>query len=341
MASLGWFHDELTLSDAAKLEYVDNTAKRVCQLALLLDHEDALDDGDPADYSRINTGPSTFDYTSGYLNFTASAAGDGLVSDTQFAADTPYRFEIEIQAKNNDNEPAVGCNHLQSISKGSDLMHISSRNAIGRLFPAKNGDVFNDMYCADGDEWTSIKIDRGHTQLGLTTLKTLSGTFDGQQIQCNTTINGDGSVAFYVMLGASRTGWQGWLRNLKLYLGYDTGGEDGSVVKDAGAGETWDGSVLATLAGSLALPDGFDYTNITFDYSYDDGSASWDTANTLAQLKTHMEAINTDKRYFRLKGNLNSDGDTQALMMLPNMPEVPLVASGGGGRVPRARRHNV
>ncbi len=324
MASLGWFHDELTLSDSDKLEYVENSGKRACKLSLLLDHEDALDDGAPADYTVVDGGSAVFDYSSGYLDFTAGDGGDGLKSDDQFA-DLPYRFELDVQLKTATGGPYIGCNQANNIADSYHLF-LAGNNGVGCMSPKKANRIWAYIFNVGSDEWTTVKITRDDITVGDFHLIASGGSYDGT-IACPVAAQNSGAGAFYTMIGGT-AGINFWARNLKLYLGYDTGGEYGYVVKDAGADKLWDGAQLATLAASLAEPDGIDYTNVTFDYSYDDGTPSWDTGNTLAQLKAHMEAIATNKRYFRLEGNLNSDAATQVVMMLPDMPEVPILGGG-------------
>lgn len=97
------------------------------------------------------------------------------------------------------------------------------------------------------------------------------------------------------------------IRNLKWYSGYATDGPTLTYVADAGAGKTFDGFVPTSLAaiGSWAT------TNAKFQYSFDDGTPSYNGSwLTLAELNA-LSASTERHRYIRLQVQVNSDGSTQ------------------------------
>ena len=334
MASLGWFHDELTLSDSDKLEYIDGTGKRACKLSLV---EQWTDDfaSDAGHLTMVDAGANV-EVSGGKLKFKGSSAWDanGAYLTALVSVGTPGRFTVPITIRGSKGYCMVGLARAAALDLDDELPNLffdSSGNLVPReksLFIRRciiNSSIDIDDTITLEWEWTY-----DGTYWSISVYASGADLADRKLLLHQTTDNVDVNVGFQInAYSAFSTQWE--LDNFKLEQGYDTGGEDGSVVKDAGAGETWDGSELATLAADLDTPDGYDYTNVTFDWSYDDGSASWTTGRTLAQLKSDMQAINTDKRYFRLKGNLNSDGDTQVEMMLPDMPDVPLTVSASGG----------
>jgi len=329
MASLGWFHDELVLSDSDKLEYVPRTAKRACRLTpqLVVD-EDFSGNALPANWSVFDTGGKVT-----FADGVMTIAGDGGFNAngviTEGIAPHPGYVEYTSQFNHSALDSIVGFtddNAALSTALSQPGYNIDSRlkmrlggtEPAGPVVDADTVYTFRHYYQFRGTDTPS------GMQYGVCRLTIQGGDFTDETLVFEYNTYADPTSPWYFMWQSHDVNrWQ-TIDNFKWYSGYDPSGVPAYVVKDAGEGEVWDGSALATLAASLALPDGYDYTNVTFDYSYDDGTPSWTTGRTLAQLKTAMEAINTDKRYFRLRGNLNSDGDTQVVMMLPDMPEVPL-----------------
>jgi len=97
------------------------------------------------------------------------------------------------------------------------------------------------------------------------------------------------------------------IKEWRWYSGYDTGGEYMEFVADAGAGQVFDGLDWS----NVDLPSGLAGTNLKYKTSYDDDPASYDGSwLTKAQLND-KGAVAGNKRYIRLRVQINSDGDTQ------------------------------
>lgn len=103
--------------------------------------------------------------------------------------------------------------------------------------------------------------------------------------------------------GANLSQW----KEFRIYSGFATDGPYLTYVADAGAGRLFDGFTPTNLAavGSWAT------TNAKFQYSFDDGTPSYNGSwLTLAQLNAET-ASTARHRYIRLLVQANSDGATQ------------------------------
>lgn len=300
-----------TVSDAAKVEIASaNAGERLYRLALQLIDNDALNDGDPPGYTRVNGGAATFDYSSGYLNFTGGAAGDGLYRTNALPAG-PYMIEAEIYIQNsvNSNGFLFGGNEAATIAATSDHAFLTTpNNSVTQAGIGKNGTVadYRVAVTSLATGWDKIRIYRDHWEPGYFVFVNVTNpTQCGAKLPRDHRISGAG--AFYVMLGAGAAGRTVWIRNLKVYSNYATDGPYIQYIADAGAGKTWDGWSFSSMAavGSWVT------TNAKFKYSFDDGveayNASW---LTLAELQA-LDALTTRMRYARLQIQMNSDGATQ------------------------------
>jgi hypothetical protein len=324
-----WLQEELTLSDAAKLEHVAGTGKRQCKLLLQSAATNDFSSG-WGELTEVDSG-SNVEITGGVVEATGDGSwnNNGFHSTATVAMSTPGKFVIEVTPRaDGDSVMVVGLNDAADLDPVSHQLNMrptatflglrGSAEMSTELCDSSDGFAVGTTYTltfewdadgtqrayVDGGEWSNVKLIERNGQYVL-------GLFPNIAFQAN-------------HCHAEADDWE-W-DNYERFSGFDTGGEDGSIVKDAGSGKTWDGSDLATQAASLGTPDGIDYTNVTFDWSYDDGSASWTTGRTLAQLTTDLGAIATNKRYLRIKGNLNSDGNTQITFQMPDMPDVQVHA---------------
>jgi|GEM_PF-3925117 len=334
-----WFRDALTLSDSDKLEHVPGSGGRTCRLKL----QQSWQDDNFTDFGHLTEVDSGTNVTvdSGVIKFKGAGVWDANgVRTALVSTNNPGAFRARIKMNEKGycgigfTRDASGLDYNDEVPKvffdGSGNLALIEANTITRR-------CFVNTLCDVGDTfdiWFEWDWDPVYNVFQIFRICIALPDLEDNKFCVfeQLTDNDVANIGFQInCYQAFSTPWE--LSELEYLDGYDTGGEDGSTVLDAGEGNTWDGSVLATLADDIALPTDDDprvsYDDVTFDVSYDDGTPDWQTGKTLAQLETWMKALDTDKRYFRLKGVFGNDAATQVHMQLPNMAEVPLT----GGNV--------
>lgn len=103
------------------------------------------------------------------------------------------------------------------------------------------------------------------------------------------------------------------VKEFAWFSGYATDAPYVTYTHDAGAGKVFDNFDLTNLAMPGTVPS----TNLTFKYSFDDGTPSYSSALTLANLNA-VGKLTARHRYIRIQVLLNSDGTTQVYADKPN-----------------------
>jgi hypothetical protein len=104
-------------------------------------------------------------------------------------------------------------------------------------------------------------------------------------------------------------------KEFRWYSGFSLTGPSMQADEDAGVNKAWRGDEITAAIAAATYPAGFATTNLTFQYSWDDGAAAWSGALTFAAYKAVVLAGR--KRYFRTRVIANSDGVTQVPLAMP------------------------
>lgn len=105
------------------------------------------------------------------------------------------------------------------------------------------------------------------------------------------------------------------VRRYRWFSGYSLAGPYGQADEDAGVNRAWRGDELTAAIAAATMPAGIATTNLTFQYSWDDGVAAWSGVLTFAAYKAVVLAGR--RRYFRTRVIANSDGVTQVPLTMP------------------------
>lgn len=104
-----------------------------------------------------------------------------------------------------------------------------------------------------------------------------------------------------------------YVKEFRWYSGYATDAPYVEYIHDAGVGLAFDNFDLT----AFAMPGTVPTTNLTFAYSFDDGTPSYSAALTLANLQA-VGKLTARHRYIRMRVYANSDGATLVYVDKPN-----------------------
>jgi len=298
-----------TLSDSDKLEWKSGSDELIAQLALQLANSNDFSSGF-GELTEVDAGANV-NVVGGHLEIDGSNAWDvnGVASTALVSVDTPHRWTVEMT-------PHIAVEAYTLIFSTCTTAGTLNRSDSGIQIRFQNTGILVSQGGANINIWGS-EVNDGETytlelevcpdgymriyitgETHFTTRTMLAEHWAGDMIGGNVGCQ----IQQYRPLA---TAWD--FDNYQRYSGYDTGGEYMQFVADAGAGLGFYGLDFS----NMALPSGLTGTNLKYAYSYDDGTPSYNGSwLTLAQLQA-VGAVSGNKRYIRLRVQLNSDGDTQ------------------------------
>jgi len=325
---MSWLAGALTF-DSDKIEAIPGSAGLAVRLAL---QEQWTDDfsSDFGHLTEVDSGANV-EVSGGKLKVDGTNVWDanGAYLTDLLSVATPGRFVIETTIPDDIYQYCViGLAAAAALNQDDEGLKVYFSNTGGLVVNMKTANVFVGAWEAETTytctfEWDADKTMRAYID---------GGSYDNRLLAEIYNNNMGANVGFQINQFSNETNPREH-DNLTLSQGYDTGGEPAYRTIDAGAGKTWDGASIAAWAASLAESDDseLDYTNATYRYDYSDSDTpDWTTGRTFAQLKAWLEAIDTDKRYLHVGVELNSDGDTQCPVALPDAAGQPSITSEEG-----------
>jgi len=296
-----------TLSDSDKLEWKSGFDELTAQLALQLANSNDFSSGF-GELTEVDAGANV-SVAGGKLLVDGSNAWDanGVHLTIPVPKATPGRFVIKCTRTNNARGRAtIGIAEGAALDRNASnsFRFATDANSSAASLTASYGFSVNDVSISEKNVTYTFECEWGAQG---TAFYVTAADYYPTRTRLLACAHGHlpDNIGFEVNVYDAGSDYE--FEDYERYSGYDTGGEYMQFVADAGAGLGFYGLDFS----NMALPSGLTGTNLKYQYSYDDGTPSYNGSwLTLAQLQA-VGAVSGNKRYIRLRVQLNSDGDTQ------------------------------